>query len=338
MSQSDGLSDVEQDEKAPDVKAHEVPDADRPVPEVMNRVLRFLGDWRTTFLAGVPAPPSCLYHYTGAEALANIIRTNELWGTNAAFMNDQTEILHAASLLARIVDGDAGGPPRVGPSTVRDSDWAIRQVLQHLHSYIEVYVACFCVEPDLLSQWRGYGGGGGYAIGFSAEGLEALGGGALSLVRVVYDEAEQERQIRDLVDGWRSVFDSEMPLEDGWSQAMAAALFAQGFGLLAISFKSKAFAEEQEWRLSYLRPRFPRPLPDEYFDIDFRTQDGLVVPFVRFVPQPDSASLAQLPIESVYVGPNRYPGLAASGVWLLLNRHGLGERVKIFSSEAPLRT
>ncbi len=269
-----------------------------------------------------------------------IVSTNELWGTNAVFMNDQTEISHAASLLSRVVEADANGSPNAGFSTSRvSSDGAIRQVLMHLHSYIEVYVACFCVEPDLLSQWRGYSGvGGGYAIGFSSEQLRALGGGALSLVPVVYDEAEQERQIRGLVDGWRSVFEPEMPLEDGWSQGMAAALFAQAFGLLAVSLKSKAFAEEQEWRLLYVRPRFPQPLPDEFFTVDFRTHNGLVVPFVRFGPQSESGSNAQLPVKNIYVGPNRYPNLAASGVWHLLNRHGLGEQVRIVITAAPLRT
>jgi hypothetical protein len=340
MNQPHGLSDVEQGAKALGAMTGELLGAERPVPEVMNRVFQFFGEWRARFLAGGPTPPSCLYHYTGVDALVKIVSTNELWGTNAVFMNDQTEISHAASLLARVVEADASGPPNAGFSTSRvSSDGAIRQVLMQLHSYIEVYVACFCVEPDLLSQWRGYGGlGGGYAIGFGPEGLKALGGGALSLVHVVYDEAEQERQIRDLVNGWRSVFDPEMLLEDGWSQGMAAALFAQAFGLLATSFKNKAFAEEQEWRLLYLRPRFPKPLPDEFFTLDFRTHNGLAVPFVRFVPRAESGSVAQLPIESIHVGPNRYPNLAASGVWHLLNRYGLGEQVKIVISAAPLRT
>jgi hypothetical protein len=321
-----------------DAQGQVTSDASDPVPEVMNRLLRFFGEWRASFLRGAPESPTSLYHYTGAEALTKIISTNELWATNAVFMNDEMEIRHAATLLGRLIEEASGSPGGEGAASRVNSDGSIRQVLMHLHSYIEVYVACFCSEPDLLSQWRGYGGvGGGYAIGFSGEGLKELGGRALTLLPVVYDESEQEREIRSLVDGWRSVFDSETPLKGGWP-GIASALFAQAFGLLAISFKNPAFAEEQEWRLAYLRPRFPQPLPVEYFTADFRTDKGLVVPFVRFVSEPESTSPGPLPIESVRVGPHRYPSLAASGVWHLLNRHGLGEQVGITNSAAPLRT
>ena len=48
-----------------------------------------------------------------------------------------------------------------------------------------------------------------------------------------YDETEQKRLIRNLIDGWRSIFDGEAPLAGGWL-AMAAALFAQSLGLLAV--------------------------------------------------------------------------------------------------------
>lgn len=33
------------------------------------------------------------------------------------------------------------------------------------------YAFCFCKQPDLLSQWRGYSAGGGYAIGFDIDPL-----------------------------------------------------------------------------------------------------------------------------------------------------------------------
>ncbi|MDP5226147.1 MULTISPECIES: hypothetical protein [Arthrobacter] len=40
-------------------------------------------------------------------------------------------------------------------------------------STLSAYVACFCGDVDLLSQWRGYGGGiGGFSIGFARERLE----------------------------------------------------------------------------------------------------------------------------------------------------------------------
>jgi hypothetical protein len=53
------------------------------------------------------------------------------------------------------------------------------------------YIACFCRQPDLLSQWRGYGAvGGGYAVGFVARELARASSGIL-LRKVVYDRRDQ---------------------------------------------------------------------------------------------------------------------------------------------------
>jgi hypothetical protein len=319
----------------------------REIPEVMNRVLQFFGEWGERLERGIPVPPAQLYHYTDARALKSIVGSGELWATNALFMNDQTEIFHAGNLLGRAVYGPEVDKPGAWPpeGTCSSADAAMRRVLSRLNSYVEVYVFCFCSRSDLLSQWRGYGQGGGYEIGFSSEEVTALGGGGLSLVPVIYDEEEQERRTRELVDGWRAVFDEELPAGDDWAPAMAAFLFAQSFGRLAVSFKNAAFKEEEEWRLFYIRPRLPQALPGEQFTLDFFTRDGLVVPYVRFAPASDKggstgaeAATARLPIKSIRVGPHRYPPLAASGVWQLLNRYGLGSgEVTIELSRAPLR-
>ncbi len=312
-------------------------DADEPVPEVLIRVARFLEIWRPKFATTGPDLPENLYHYTGIDALVGIVSGKELWGTNAAFLNDETEITHAARLLQRVLDNPEDGDP--GHSEYRDlADGLIHLVLHQLHNFIEVYVACFCAEPDLLSQWRGYGStGGGYAIGFGTEKLVSLGGRSLPLIRVVYDEVEQERQIRTLVNGWRIELEG-VSLEERWPREIAAALFAQVFALLAISFKSKSFAEEQEWRLAYIRPRFPATLPDENFIVDSRPWNGMAVPFVRFTAGADHDPPIALPITSIRVGPHRYPTVAASGIWHLLTRHGLRDSVKIDYTEAPLRS
>ncbi len=167
-------------------------------------------------------------------------------------------------------------------------------------------------------------------------GLEGAERRGTSLLRVEYDETEQKRLIRNLIDGWRSIFDGEAPLAGGWL-AMAAALFAQSLGLLAVSFKNTAFSEENEWRLVYVRPRFPQPLPEEHFNVDVRARDGVPVPFVRFVPVGTPEQSPRLPIESVIIGPNRYQDLATSGVWHLLGRHGLADHVEIGQAVARIR-
>jgi hypothetical protein len=119
----------------------------------------------------------------------------------------------------------------------------------------------------------------------------------------------------------------------------SAVLLAQVFGLLAISFKNRAFAEEKEWRLFHSRLRLPQTLPDEHFSVCFRDRKGLVVPYVRFTPRSlsDVSVRDILPIKSICVGPHPHPTLAASGVWHLINETRLGDDVNVTNSGAPLR-
>ncbi|MGH9066362.1 MAG: DUF2971 domain-containing protein [Acidimicrobiales bacterium] len=309
------------------------PQPEKPA-EWFQRSVKFLMAWVNTFTALMPAPPTSLYHYTDAHSLTGIAASRELWATNAVFMNDQTEITHAASLLGRLIEEEGDSSSRrhdLGPDT------AVSHLLQFLHNYVELYVVSFCADGDLLSQWRGYASAGGYAIEFDGPSLLGLGLGQLYLTKVIYDEDVQLRQLRDLLDSWRTALASVRCSEHEWFKA--AAIFAQAFGRLAISFKSRAFAEESEWRLFHSRLRLPETLPDEHLAIDFRVRRDLVVPFIRLRPiEPEDVSgVHRLPIKSIRVGPNPYPALAASGVWHLINERGLGTGVKVLSSSAPLR-
>jgi len=44
---------------------------------------------------------SLLYHYTSAQGLEGIVRTQSLWATDTAFLNDTTEIRYAAEPLIK---------------------------------------------------------------------------------------------------------------------------------------------------------------------------------------------------------------------------------------------
>lgn len=307
-----------------------------------NRVLlpftAFLGTWQDQFFSQVPEPPPLLHHYTDVNGMANILKSNELWATNAIFMNDHTEIIHTAGIFNAILAAQEEGELTEHELAYRVwSDGAIRYVLSKVHTFCEAYVVCFCADPDLLSQWRGYGGGGGgYSLGFKADVLTSLGSGGLTLVRVIYDEDEQRRRVGELVSAWRALYVNHFPLDEPRYVPVMHAVFARIFSVLATSFKNPAFAEEQEWRLCYQRPRLPDPLPVENFRVESRTRNGMPVPFVRFkspiVPDPPP-----LPVETICVGPQPNVLLALSGVWHLIQEIGIDQAVTIAPSAVPLR-
>jgi hypothetical protein len=311
-----------------------VAQTDEPVPEVLVRSLEFLVKWQNEQLNAVPNPPESLYHYTDASALVSIASGQQLWATNAVFMNDQTEVRHAAALLRTLIgesEGEGDASKREGP------DVAVRHLLKLLHNFVGIYVVSFCAESDLLSQWRGYGGTDVYAIEFDGPSLLQLGPATPRMTPVSYDEDVQRRWLKKLLDRWRSELRGVECSESGWFKA--SALLAQAFGPLAISCKNRAFEEEREWRLFYSRLRLPQTLPEEYFPVEFRARGGLIVPFVKFIPKSseEASDRRLLPIRSICVGPHRYPALAASGVWHLINERKMGDDVPVTNSVAPLR-
>jgi hypothetical protein len=131
--------------------------------------------------ASAPVPP-VLYHYTNSTGLKGILETSSLWATDADFLNDaqelqfgrlqlcdaliaQAESLHPRDLIGYSADSSRAAILRSAVDYLRRGDVISRSRAE------QVYVACFCDHDDLLSQWRGYGSSGGYAIGFRSESL-----------------------------------------------------------------------------------------------------------------------------------------------------------------------
>ena len=140
-----------------------------------------------------------LLHYTTLDGLLGILSSGSLWATDAAFLNDSSEIRHffderlrelvlddarqyAAELarvpqyLARMIK-DGGVERVVGleadawQSTLHRVTLAMnRPFVLSLSGPIDARVR----HSGLLSQWRGYGSDGGYAIAFNTQKLEAM--------------------------------------------------------------------------------------------------------------------------------------------------------------------
>jgi hypothetical protein len=212
-------------------------------------------------------------------------------------------------------------------------------VLRRLHDYVEAYAFCFCSEPDLLSQWRGYGDGSGrYSIGFATSDIGDVGGAQTHLIRVIYNEDEQLHLMRELVKRWRLMYVESLDEDSRTKNHVEAMLFAQMLAWLAVSFKHKGFEEEREWRIAFIRTRLPELLPEETFEFHFRAMAGMSTPYVKFAPVNADGTKGLLPIQSVRVGPNRYPELAMSGIWHLLSKHRPDANINIEKSMTPLRT
>jgi hypothetical protein len=130
-----------------------------------------------------------LMHYTSAAGLLGILESQSLHATHSAFLNDSTEIsLFFDKRLAKVLEsgiraelavdpGLQALPQKVDAAIYADRMASVFRTTAH--RFNEPYVACFSapaserVQNDgLLSQWRGYGKDGGYALVFDSQKLE----------------------------------------------------------------------------------------------------------------------------------------------------------------------
>jgi len=204
--------------------------------------------------AGQREPPRRLYHYTTLSGLLGITSSHSLWASDVRYMNDASELSYAVELISEVVtetlskvDNEVLRPALPGrPGFANAFEYGARR-----------FVACFCEEEDLLSQWRGYRASEtGYSLGMDLSTLatfEDLPPNTY-LRKIVYDSAEQREEVRDVVEVWLRTAESLLEPERGLRAEDVfpyPAIWALQEALAEhhLCFKHPAFAEEREWRL-----------------------------------------------------------------------------------------
>src|ERR1017187_7672935 len=125
-----------------------------------NRILQFSQTRHFNALKQVPSDGP-LFHYTTVDGLGGIIEGNYLQATSAYFLNDSPEILFGYRILDRVLADWLKSNPRGEESLtlglIRDLRRSFGEVLLPMDAIKPIYVACFCQDDNLLSQWRAYG-------------------------------------------------------------------------------------------------------------------------------------------------------------------------------------
>jgi hypothetical protein len=299
--------------------------------------------------------PTILYHYTTAQGLLGILESGSLWATNSRFLNDPSEIEYATRLFRKITEeefGEFDNPPTHGRSW---KDW-ITFWLDYYEKEAKVYVACFCSNGDLLSQWRGYGAaGGGYAVGFATDHLSQADRNAQSastdatqmsalkstltvasdfvMCKVIYNNDTQERLIRESLGALRRPTESKGTAKkvDPDPQAGFSRFFSECLNCL----KNPAFEEEQEWRAIQFGRVAGRDRPNLKFY--FRTSGGRIIDYTKLdLKAAEGRYQGRLPICVVRYGPTLEPKTTERSLKILLGAHGYNaDLVKLERSQVP---
>jgi hypothetical protein len=210
-----------------------------------------------------------------------------------------------------------------------------------------IFVVSFCkhdqnsreFDHGLLSQWRGYGGEGGFAIEFDENGIDEL----------IHTESKKPLYTgikSDVVSykNYERLFDSKK-FEGVATETIRAAFEAKGVDISIFAkkkdfnevyepfvatlpfLKDSSFEEEREYRIvaAVARPSLLKEPKNAGGEIEFQKRGNMVTPYVKLFRGIDR----KLPIKSIIVGPHRFQEKQKYAVMLACERFELKPAVKI---------
>lgn len=308
-----------------------------------------------------------LYHYTNVQGLKGILENQCLWATHYKFLNDSSEFQLFKQYLEKLLypsrlrfytkeyienlDSKAaldsvGGLQAAAKRGVEDFLKIIYEKIPH-----EIFIVSFCAEHKdeytkehgLLSQWRGYGENGGYAIVFKTESLmemlkvesELFQYNFLYAADVIYNDEEGAKKLEEeLTEEIRqNISNFQLEIIKGAMQgkqefpdnqlAEKALTPAFQFGS---RYKHQGFKEENEVRIIAIH----FPIKEEQHGKQekqrlFRNNNGVLVPYIEiFKPK-----IRNLPIEKIIVGPHREKELRAEALRIMLKDSDIVDKVMV---------
>lgn len=260
-------------------------------------------------------PRAELFHYTSPDGFIGIVSQKTLWASDMLSLNDASEVRYPQRLIGEVLDEYASQIP------ARYKEQFEIQLTDYMFRLYTPFIACFCENGDLLSQWRAYGSEGeGFAVGLSVPWLLGLEKGRFRLQRVIYDRAQQTDLVLMFLETARSLLAesrlSEEELTAFWKGAAAS------LAPWVVMFKDPGFREEQEWRIVNVDP--PK------LGMQFRRAGHRIVPYIRIPLASPSA------ITRVIRGPY-FANTDKRGAYLMLVTSGFIAGANIDDSKMPLR-
>ena len=314
-----------------------------------------------------------LYHYTTWDGLIGILQTQSLWATHYKFLNDYSEIVLFRDKLISLIlpyvreayEQLIKQSPQIEKSIKQKG--GLGQVVQHDTEVVidaqyratgdEIYTLSFCGQHTtpqvningLLSQWRGYGTGGGFALVFNRQKLEELRKveakiftyNACHFSVCVYSDNEKKLK-EELSEDLSNIAKVIKPLFDHKKLSRKEVLETLRKSYLPFvkcisRYKHYGFSEENEVRIVAL----PTVMDQEYLKLvnsdggalkpekerKIRKINGQHIPYIELF---DSIDI-KLPIEQIIVGPHKEKETRAAALRVMLRK----TNIEITCSDIP---
>jgi hypothetical protein len=311
-----------------------------------------------------------LYHYTTWDGLLGILKTQTLWATHYKFLNDYSEIVFFRDKLVSLIlpyvreayekfvkqsqHLEVKISQKGGLDKIIQHDAEVVVDAQYRATGHEIYILSFCGQHKnphinnngLLSQWRGYGPGGGFVLVFNTQKLEEIMEieakrfeySAMHLSDLIYSDdedrfkAELSEDLSVIAEDVRNLFDPTKPtLKEKDLKGY------REFVNCVSRYKHCGFREENEVRAVIL----PTVMDQEYLDLaktngtalkpekerKFREKNSQLIPYIELFNSPD----IELPIERIIVGPHKEKESCATTLRVMLRN----TRIEISGSDIP---
>jgi hypothetical protein len=312
-----------------------------------------------------------LYHYTNEQGLYGILKDKCIWATHYKFLNDSSEIeLFREKLIEFIYPSTLAFykeliPEHPNAQEIISAGGLDAMVKDDIKLFVdscynalarEFYIASFCSENGdkyinengLLSQWRAYGGDGGFAIVFKTLALEEMLGSeskafhydSLLLADVIYSDDEEKYKLElseDLAkisahqkEIYREILEEKQEPPDAEDAYPS-------FVRCVTRYKHRGFKEEHEVRIvampTVLDKSHQEMAEDEHWkskpekERKFRDKNGKSTPYIELIRSQDTP----LPIEKIIVGPHKDKDSRAAALRIMLRNTD----IEVVISEIP---
>jgi hypothetical protein len=285
------------------------------------------------FLVDAKKTPT-LFHYTTGNGALGILGSASFRATHIKFLNDSKEYHYARDQIANGIESSLrtwrGMPLDTGYTTL------VREILHASASELQrslrvddappdIYVVCFCIEGDLVDQWKSYGAEGfGYSIGFRTEQLAKIAN--CRLVTINYGKTTLDKVINRCMEHSAQVIREYVRKDYIDALKDSFLTFLKDFvNAISPAFKHEGFRRENEVRLVISGNDPPKKR-------GFVLKGSIVTPFWD-ISLGDDFSPA---IEKIIVGPGSYANVAEAGLLSYLSATSLPS-VTVQRSTQPYR-
>ena len=321
-----------------------------------------------------------LWHYTTLDGLKGILSSQTLWATHYRCLNDSSEFFHSKSIIcqevlpkvicmieneckknseAKKVAETYGGINNIAKIEINEiiNNIIFEALLNSPGLPQTPFVASFCKaheddislqENGLLSQWRGYGKDGGYAVIFDMEKIinefakeeSSFYHGIANHGDIVYEPDrltmnDNMKKSLEIISNhvyriYKFVLYRE-PLIPATAEELSSLFYCMTL------LKHKGFKEETEYRfcvMSYGKEAkrnqyFVEDKSKSFKEIMTRNNEGTPVPYIKLFERS-----SKLPIKKICIGPHHDKELRVKLMNVYLKSIGL-DYIKVICSEIP---